>query len=183
MARRTHIYRLLLDAAQFALMSICPSRSSSGQTVPWLAAKSDRRHPSKYDNWSLRTNETIVSPAAIDCAKSWWSILETQPHLFPRANVRYEFRYPILDRDLVDFVIRIPPSQLVRPGRRRSLMRRSLKSIVPVPILERRRKAYVLRTTLLQITSSGDELLKRLRSPYLASSPFSTLTCCRSQFD
>jgi asparagine synthase (glutamine-hydrolysing) len=171
-AKRIHIYRLLLDAAQFALMSICPSRRSSGQPVPWLAAESDRQHRSKHDSWRLRPNEKTVSPAAIDCARSWWSILETQPHLFPRANVRYEFRYPILDRDLVDFLIRIPPSQLVRPGRRRSLMRRSLRSIVPDPILERRRKAYVLRTPLSQITSSADELIERLRSPYLADLPF-----------
>jgi asparagine synthase (glutamine-hydrolysing) len=53
--------------------------------------------------------------------------------------------YPYLDRDLVDFLFRIPKEQLFRPGENRSLMRRSLKTIVPKTILERRQKALITR--------------------------------------
>jgi asparagine synthase (glutamine-hydrolysing) len=171
MVKRVHIYRLLLEALQCSLVSIWPMQSSSNQIIPWLAARSDRGADSRDDPWRLNPPR-ISSPVATDCAKSWWSILETQPHLFPRAAVRYEFRYPILDRDLVDFVMSVPPSQLFRPGRRRSLMRRSLRTIVPEPILERRRKAYVLRTPLLQIADSTDLLLQRLKASPLGDLAF-----------
>jgi asparagine synthase (glutamine-hydrolysing) len=46
-----------------------------------------------------------------------------------------EKRYPFLDRDLLEFVNAIPREQLVRPGQRRSLMRRSLVGIVPEEVL------------------------------------------------
>lgn len=57
----------------------------------------------------------------------------------------YEKRYPYLDRDLVEFLYAVPREQLVRPGQRRSLMRRALAGIVPDELLSRRRKAFVAR--------------------------------------
>ncbi len=56
-----------------------------------------------------------------------------------------ERRYPYLDRGLLEFLYAIPREQLVRPGQRRSLMRRALKGIVPDQILERKRKAFISR--------------------------------------
>ena len=60
-------------------------------------------------------------------------------------NPVYEIRYPYLDRSLLEFLYAVPRDQLVRPGERRSLMRRALKGIVPLEILQRKRKAYVAR--------------------------------------
>jgi asparagine synthase (glutamine-hydrolysing) len=60
-----------------------------------------------------------------------------------------------LDRDLVDFLLRIPPHQLLRPGRRRFMMRRALRGIVPASVLERRRKAYVSRGPLKLIPQNN----------------------------
>jgi len=45
-----------------------------------------------------------------------------------------------LDRDLLEFVYAIPQEQLVRLGRRRSLMRRALVDIVPEEILNRKKQ-------------------------------------------
>jgi asparagine synthase (glutamine-hydrolysing) len=63
----------------------------------------------------------------------------------------YETRYPYLDRDLIDFLYAIPRDQLVRPGQRRSLMRRALIGIVPDEILQRKRKAFVHRSLLIRL--------------------------------
>jgi asparagine synthase (glutamine-hydrolysing) len=77
----------------------------------------------------------------------------------------FEKTYPLLDRDLVEFLFAIPRNQLVRPGERRSLMRRTLEGIVPDQVLKRRRKAYVSRSPILRIKAQyqaltkGDELL------------------------
>ena len=56
-----------------------------------------------------------------------------------------EKRFPYLDSDFLQFLFSVPRQQLLEPGRRRSLMRRSLAGIVPGEILHRKRKAYVTR--------------------------------------
>ena len=62
----------------------------------------------------------------------------------PSAPI-HEKRYPYLDRGLLEFAYAIPREQLVRPGQRRSLMRRALAGIVPDEILNRKRKAFIER--------------------------------------
>jgi asparagine synthase (glutamine-hydrolysing) len=64
-----------------------------------------------------------------------------------------EKRYPYLDRDFLGFMYGIPRTQVIRPGQRRSLMRRALREIVPAEILDRRRKAYLARSPLAMIFS------------------------------
>jgi asparagine synthase (glutamine-hydrolysing) len=54
-----------------------------------------------------------------------------------------EVRYPYYDRDFLEFMYAIPREQIVRVGRRRSLMKRAMAGIVPVELLSRRRKAFV----------------------------------------
>ena len=49
----------------------------------------------------------------------------------PPVSALEEGRYPYLDQNLIEFILSIPASQLLRPGERRSLMRRSLVGIVP----------------------------------------------------
>lgn len=81
----------------------------------------------------------------------------------------YEKRYPYLDRDLLEFLYAIPREQLVRPGQRRSLMRRALAGIVPEEVLNRRRKAYVSRAPLAAF-SRERESLAELSGGMVASS-------------
>lgn len=73
----------------------------------------------------------------------------------------HERRHPYLDRGLLEFLYAIPREQLVRPGQRRSLMRRALRDIVPSEILNRRRKAYVARSALMSVFDDWKELGKR----------------------
>jgi len=47
----------------------------------------------------------------------------------------------------------VPREQLVRPGQRRSLMRRALVGIVPDELLNRKRKAYITRGPLADISA------------------------------
>jgi len=69
-----------------------------------------------------------------------------------------ETRYPFLDQNLIEFILSIPASQLLRPGERRSLMRRSLAGIVPQEILSRRTKQVGARTPVLILEKHWDEL-------------------------
>ena len=70
----------------------------------------------------------------------------------------FEKRYPFLDRDLLEFMYAIPRSQLVRPGQRRSLMRRALGGIVPEEVLNRKRKAFVTRGPVAALSANRQRL-------------------------
>ena len=75
-----------------------------------------------------------------------------------QLSPRRERRYPFLDRDLLEFLYVVPREQIVRPGRRRSLMRRAFRGIVPEAVLERKRKAYVARAPLKSFQAQLEEL-------------------------
>lgn len=76
-------------------------------------------------------------------------------------DLPHEKRYPFLDRDLLQFLFAIPREQLVRAGQRRSLMRRALVGIVPDEILNRKRKAYVVRSWMRAV-SAEDKCITEL---------------------
>ena len=75
-------------------------------------------------------------------------------------DLPHEKRYPYLDRGLLEFVSAIPSEQLVRPGQRRSLMRRALIGVVPHEILNRKRKAFVTRGPRVSIAAELPRLLE-----------------------
>ena len=70
----------------------------------------------------------------------------------------YEKWYPYLDRTLLEFLFAIPSQQLVRPGQRRSLMRRALAGIVPDEVVNRRRKASLARGPVEAIFEASTRL-------------------------
>ncbi len=82
----------------------------------------------------------------------------------------YEKRYPYLDRGLLEFMYSVPREQLVRPGQRRSLMRRALVGIVPDELLNRKRKAFVARGPMADISADWTryaDITQRMVSSFL----------------
>jgi asparagine synthase (glutamine-hydrolysing) len=127
----------------------------SWSSIPWLSDTARQ-----LCRASIRELPLVVyrpfrsSPNAVDACQTWWYTLRTQPHLKPSEVYRYEYRYPYLDRDLVEYLLRVPGDQLARPGRRRYMMRSALKGIVPNEVLERRRKGYLLGSALKHIATA-----------------------------
>ena len=74
------------------------------------------------------------------------------------VNPVHEKRYSYLDRDLLQFMFAIPREQVIRPGQRRSLMRRALRGMVPDEILNRRRKAFISRAPMTMLAGSWETL-------------------------
>jgi asparagine synthase (glutamine-hydrolysing) len=144
---RTPFLHMLIRTVRFAVSAYHRERFDPGQAPPWLV------HKRCFDSHERSPVSGMrgLSPTSIANGRTWWRILETLPHLTPLSGVRYEYRYPYLDRDLVEYLFQIPREQLIRPGARRSLMRRALKGIVPDEILQRRRKAYLIRGPLALI--------------------------------
>jgi asparagine synthase (glutamine-hydrolysing) len=93
------------------------------------------------------------------------NVLQRQLGLqFGPTRPLYEKRYPYLDRDLLEFLFAIPREQLVRPGQRRSLMRRALVGLVPDQVLNRRRKAFIVRSPMAAINIGASSLIDLSRS-------------------
>ena len=79
-----------------------------------------------------------------------------------------ETSYPCLDQSLVEFLMSIPRDQLLRPGERRSLMRRALVGIVPSEILARRTKQLEGRCYITTLAKHWKELDQLLDDPIAA---------------
>jgi asparagine synthase (glutamine-hydrolysing) len=83
----------------------------------------------------------------------------------PPVSALEEARYPYLDQNLIEFILSIPASQLLRPGERRSLMRRSLAGIVPQEILSRRTKQVGARGPVKVLEKHWNELQSVYQTP------------------
>lgn len=143
---RSPLVRSLLDTLRFAGQTYY--RQAGKEAATYLHSwKGDALHRTRqrahFPWWTL--------PSTLSNQATWWAVMETLPHLRPCINIRREYRYPYLDKDLVEFLSAIPREQLVQPGRRRAMMRRALRDIIPSQVLERRRKAFLSRGPLLLI--------------------------------
>jgi asparagine synthase (glutamine-hydrolysing) len=142
--RKPCFYLLAEIVKSFLRPAFAGSRRATFQ-APWLGPKLTRKPWSSFSDhdWTQKLPGSLPS---FEETRSALSHTRRQMETAPLPeNPAYERRYPYLDRDLLEFVCAIPPEQLVRPGHRRSLMRRALAGIVPGAILNRKRKALVMR--------------------------------------
>jgi asparagine synthase (glutamine-hydrolysing) len=170
---RSPIVHSLLFTVKYAFSLYTRPLSRRKQSVPqWVSARLARLCAENVRNDLVGTRRFGIAPHCIDNGLAWWSIMESLPHLVPTLLARPEYRYPYLDRDLVSYLFSIPREQLLRPGRRRSLMRRALAGIVPPEILERRRKAFQLRGPLSAIRQSRKKIDLLLSTSTIARAGF-----------
>jgi asparagine synthase (glutamine-hydrolysing) len=87
-------------------------------------------------------NGWYLSPIVRDSIQTLATLSRVMTYTSPSV---IEARYPYLDQTLVEFLTTIPIDQLLRPGQRRSLMRRALADLLPPEILLRRTKACAAR--------------------------------------
>lgn len=83
------------------------------------------------------------------------------------ARVGVEYRYPLLDRRLIEFVLGLPAEQFRRGVRSRGLMRRAMRSVLPPDILELSEKRDPARLRPVRTAFAEDALpviLPRLHS-------------------
>jgi len=141
--KRKPWFHILFDAARGFFPPAFVGVPKYKRPAAWLNPAFVRRNREAltgYENriklfGSLPTFQENVSTLVMLRRQLACSELSSEP---PR-----EKRYPYLDRSLLEFLFAIPRKQLVRPGQRRSLMRRALIGIVPDELLNRKRKAFV----------------------------------------
>jgi asparagine synthase (glutamine-hydrolysing) len=130
------------------------------QPVPWLCPEFVKRNRAALQGYMGRMRLFNALPsfqvdmATLDAMRRQMGCdaLSLEP--------LHEKRYPYLDRGLQEFVYAVPREQLVRPGQRRSLMRRALVGIVPDEILNRRRKAFAGHSFAVAISRDWSNLAR-----------------------
>ena len=167
-----HLRRFFRQMVRWALLDRTPIFQLMAETVTLFLppALGGLRHPNPLPTW-FETNFTRGHRLATQQPRprfyvfghlpSFQNNLETLEalrsqiaHSVLPSEPPYEKRYPFLDRDLLEFLYAVPRSQLLRPGQRRSLMRRALVGIVPEEVLNRRRKAFVVRSPMIDLSSN-----------------------------
>jgi len=155
--KRQPFMLMLSHAMVFTTQLYRPAEINHEDVPPWLTNELRRIALSSQPLEENRCDLLRSRPSAVASGRAWWTILETLHHA-PNLLNCYEYRYPYLDRDLVEFLHRIPREQLVQPGRRRLLMRRALRGIVPTEVLERRRKAYMSHGSIAMLRAAQGKI-------------------------
>lgn len=121
--------------------------------VPWLTPSFVRRNRAALRGYDRAVNPFGPLPSFQEDIGSLNGLRRYLGRAVPSPSYLCEKRYPYLDRDLLAFLFAVPREQVVRPGQRRSLMRRALAGIVPDEILNRKRKAFLSRSPLRRIAA------------------------------
>ena len=164
----------------FLLLLPAPLRSRLAGEITddgWITEVFARTH--KLSRRALQAIEGpwLWAPRSRDLLQSYVGLAGRLTNVFPSYD---EKRYPYLDRDLFEFLNVLPVDQLLRPGDRRSLMRRALKDILPPEILSRRTKQGEGRCYVVTINKHWDRLMNVFNDPltshlgYIESCPFKT---------
>jgi asparagine synthase (glutamine-hydrolysing) len=155
---RTPLVFMLRDSFLFMAHAYRGKETDLCGIPPWVSLANV--HLTPYNPFSsLSAGERIRSqPSTLTNCFTWASVLETLSNRSHPPSTRFEYLFPYLDRDLVEFLLQLPREQLVQPGRRRAMMRRALRGIVPTAVLERRRKAYAIRGPLYSLQRAPDHL-------------------------
>lgn len=157
LVNRDPIVETLVQTLQWTAQNYAGRRKVNA-LPPWMSGRiRELAETGDKGEWS-RDELHSYSPRQLNNASSWGAVLETLPTRHPRILARPEYRYPYLDKDLVDYLFRVPRAQLLRPGRRRAMMRRALAGIVPEPILERKRKAFQVRAPFVAFERAREDL-------------------------
>jgi len=160
---RKPIVSMFRDTIAF-LMNLHGRDYGRNKSIPeWLTPRISELASVDESQGDRRRLSWMVSPSRLVNWLGLCDAAENFPNRSPDAMTRLEYRFPYMDRDLVEFILSIPREQLVRPGARRSLMRRSLRGIVPDCILNRRRKAVLIKGPLSILRESQSVITALMR--------------------
>jgi asparagine synthase (glutamine-hydrolysing) len=136
--------------------------------VPWLHPRFLKQHWFAIRELSRSSIRGRSLPVQRDYAETIATLSRQMCLTSAHPHAGQERRYPYLDQSLVQFLFSIPAEQLLRPGQRRSLMRRALANIVPNEILSRSTKAIGGRVYMAVFENQWQRLEKLFAAPISA---------------
>lgn len=156
--------QLLVDSAGVFLPEPFGGIAARRPSPPWMNRRFARRYRAALGGYDSRLKLFGPLPSFQENISTLSGLRRQIGCRSMTAEPLFEKRYPYLDRDLLAFLFSIPREQHVRPNERRSLMRRSLKQIVPEELLNRKRKAFVARAPIIAISNDWPKLILALQT-------------------
>lgn len=126
-----------------------------GRLQPWIRAQFARRYGVRCRQLEDIEGFWCWRPGPRDAVQT---ITTLSKDLTQATPSKLEQRYPYLDQNLVEFLTTIPFDQLLRPGQRRSLMRRALARLLPTEILHRKTKVSAARCYPITVEKHWNEI-------------------------
>jgi asparagine synthase (glutamine-hydrolysing) len=166
--RRPWFY-LLFETAQGFLPEFLRAPLNLKQPAPWLIPRFVHQHRAALTGYEHRLRLFGALPSFQENLSTLEGLRRQLGCTSLSPEPLFDERHPYLDRDLLEFLYAIPRQQLVRPGQRRSLLRRALAGIVPDEILSRR-KAFVSRSPVVAISKEWLGLMEVCQRMVTASS-------------
>lgn len=162
--------RPLIQLLSQTLLELCPLTvrarfTELGKVEPWVNTEFAKRYKLSARQIEPRKSRPICGPAVRDASQTIAALGNGLTSLPPST---LEYRYPYLDRDLVEFLTSIPLEQLLRPGQRRFLMRRSLADLLPPTILSRKSKAAAQRCYSITLEKHWGRIEQLLQDPLIS---------------
>ena len=162
-------FHLFLDAARGFLPPTLFTVSKQKRPASWLYPKFVNRNRAALRGYETRTKLFGPLPSFQGNLGTLNLLRRQLACASAPLEPPYEKRYPYLDRGLLEFLFAVPREQLVRPGQRRSLMRRAFAGIVPDEILNRKRKAFVARGPMAAVSAEWPRLVEFSRDLFTTS--------------
>jgi asparagine synthase (glutamine-hydrolysing) len=161
--KRKPWFHLFFEALREFLPASFASVPRHLQPTPWLRREFTGRYRAALAGYPARVKLLGPLPSFQENLSTFETLRRQLAHTALSPEPVHAKRYPHLDRDLLEFLYSVPREQLVKPGARRSLMRRALRGIVPDGILDRKRKAFVVRGPMTTLASHGDKWVETFR--------------------
>ena len=133
-----------------------------GRLEPWIERKFAKRYRMSACRLEALVDDWFMRPRARDTIQT---IATLARELARTAPSLLERRYPFLDQDLVEFLTTVPIEQLLRPGQRRSLMKRALADLLPSEIVTRTTKTSAGRCYALTLSKHWERIEHWLEHP------------------
>lgn len=125
----------------FLPLNFVPAKDAT--SMPWLNPDFARGNQTALQGYPVRTRLYAPLASFQDCISTLDAVRRLLSSCRLRPDLLREARFPYLDVELLEFLFAIPREQIVGVGRRRHLVRRALKHVVPKEILSRRRKRFL----------------------------------------
>jgi len=146
--KRKPWFHLLFETARGFLPPALVGVPKHKRPAPWLNPDFVKRNRAALQGYESRLKVFGPLPSFQENISTLQALQRQLGCVAIPTEPPYEKRYPYLDRSFLEFMYAVPREQLVRPGQRRSLMRRALIGIVPAELLDRKRKAFIARSPM-----------------------------------
>jgi asparagine synthase (glutamine-hydrolysing) len=143
--------------------------TETARIEPWISRAFASRHQLSARQLGVLNLDKSLSPGMRDSIQAFDSLTSLLTHMYPSPVER---RFPFLDRPLFEFLVSIPRDQIVRPGQRRSLLRRALSGILPNEILLRKTKTGQSQCYIATINKHSRQIQEITRDPITSALGF-----------